>query len=403
MDTPEYKTLTKCYTRLSSCIQQSPDGVVVQLRPSGILAPGDLSYLENSYHNNDKKAQKIVDVVLNQVKINSRVFPAFVFALEAAGSWTTTVVGELKDMYRECFSLSAAFCLESSYLRLVDKSTSTTEHMDNTCHDQATQTASSPTVRSLHRVVEVKPTIWSDVHYSTTEGKLNRETNHMRRKFAGLIHKVIASIKQAKVKVKALATFFQQIECISAVLVSARSSRLFFTSEVIHEFESGDVDNIFRILKDYYSWFNFDLIEDIIEEFCGNDVALKREVSDYKDHMKQYCENRLCQFPDSLNGFGLHQDDAKPHVFKIDGEWGTMRFSELRTIKTIICDALKLKEVSLFLRTVDNGCVELTFDIPKHVANVVFPLSEDQVGALKAHGIQYHDISKSLRLGESYM
>ena len=68
----------------------------VQLTPM-ILATPDLSYLDNPHRSNDQKAQKIVEVVLNQVKINSRVYPAFVFALEGAGPWTKTVVDELKQ------------------------------------------------------------------------------------------------------------------------------------------------------------------------------------------------------------------------------------------------------------------------------------------------------------------
>ena len=398
MDAPEYKTLTNCSSRLASCIQQSPNDIVLQLRPSGILAPGDLSYFDNPHHNNDQKAQKIVEVVLNQVKINSRVFPAFVFALEAAGPWTGTVVSELKDLYRV-----PSQCLESPCPNRVDKSTSTTlslEHRGCSSQDQATQTADSSPVRSLNQIVEAKPTV--DIESSMTDRILDRETTRMRREFAGLVHKVIASIKLARVEVKSLATFFQQIEHVNAVLVSARSSRLFFTPQVIHEFESGDVDDIFRILKDYYSWFNFDLIEDIIKGLCSNDVVLKRELCDYKDRMKQYCKNRVFEVSDLPNAFGEHRHDAKPCVFKIDEEWETMRFSELETIKTIICDVLRLRGVALFLRTVSNGCVELTFDIPEHVANVVFPLSKDQVGALKAHGIQYHDSSKSLPLGKCY-
>ena len=399
MDTPEYKTLTKCSPRLASCIQQSPNDIVVQLSPSGILAPGDLSYLDNPNHNRDQKAQKIVEVVLNQVMLNSRVYPAFVFALEAAGSWTGTVVSELKDLYRV-----PSRCLESSCPNRVDKSTSNTlslEHRGYSSQDQATQTANSPSLRSLHQIVEAKPTI-RDIESNMTDRILDRETTHMRREFAGLVHKVIASIKMARVEVKSLATFFQQIECVNAVLVSAKSSRLLFTPQVIHELESGDVDDIFRILKDYYSWFNFDLIEDIIKGLCSNNVALKRDLSDYKDSMKQYCKNRLFEVSDSPNVFGEHRGDARPCIFKIDEEWETMRFSELKTIKTIICDILRLKGVALFLRTVSNGCVELMFDIPKHVADFVFPLSKDQVGALKAHGIQYHDSSKFLPLGKCY-
>ena len=104
MDYPEYKALTQCYPRLSNCVQQSPNDVVAQLRPSGILAPGDLSFLDNPQNSNDQKARRVIDAVLNQVKIKPRVFHTFVSALEAAGPWTNTIVSELNDL---CASSSA--------------------------------------------------------------------------------------------------------------------------------------------------------------------------------------------------------------------------------------------------------------------------------------------------------
>ena len=129
---------------------------------------------------------------------------------------------------------------------------------------------------------------------------------------------------------------------------------------------------------------------------------MKTELSDYKAKMKQYCENRLCQFPNILIGFGEHGDVTKPYIFKIDKEWQTMRFSELETIKEIIRDILHLKREALFVQAVSNGCVEVVFGIPEHVADAVFPLSEDQVRALKKYGIQHRDGKSFLLSGECY-
>ena len=96
MDSSEHRILTKCYPRLVSCIKQSPSDIAVQLRPSGILSEGDWAFLTNPHHDNDQKAIRIVDVVLNQVKTNPEVFSTFISALEAAGSWTASIVTELK-------------------------------------------------------------------------------------------------------------------------------------------------------------------------------------------------------------------------------------------------------------------------------------------------------------------
>ena len=387
MDSPEYKTLTQCYPRLFTCVQQSPNDIVTQLRPSGILAPEDLSFLDNPLSNKNQKAQRILHVALTQVEIDPGVFRTFVSALEAAGSWTKTIVSELNNL---CTSLSTTSMPQAPL------------HVDSTIHTQASQIPTSTDHESdsqarkdLYEVISQVESTVSGIEFNKREGTLVQETKHIRRKFAGLICKVIASIKEAQVEVKTLVTFLQQIKPIDAALVTVRQSCLFLTPEVARSIESGDIDNVFRELKHYYSWFNYDLIEGIIEEFCKEDDDVKKKLSEYEENLRKYCENRLCKFSSCLED----RDDAKLRVFKIDKEWRTMRFSELGTIETIICKILELNRVVLVLQAVGNGCVELTFSIPKDVVALVFPLSDAQVEKLERQGIRFCEKS-SPQLGE---
>ena len=102
MDSPEHRAITQCYPKLCSLIQQSPTSVAAHLKPLGILSPEDWAFITNPQSNDDKKAIRIVDAVLNQVGLDSQVFPKFVSALEASGSWTRTVVCELKQILEPC-------------------------------------------------------------------------------------------------------------------------------------------------------------------------------------------------------------------------------------------------------------------------------------------------------------
>ena len=94
----EHRAIIQCYPDLCSCIQQSPTGVATQLRPLELLAPEDWAFMTNSQNNNDEKARRIVDVVLNQVELDSQMFHSFVSALEAAGPWTRTIICKLKQI-----------------------------------------------------------------------------------------------------------------------------------------------------------------------------------------------------------------------------------------------------------------------------------------------------------------
>ena len=84
------------YPKLITCFKQSPNDIADQLRPLGILAPGDLEFLTNPQNNNDQKARRIVDVVMNHTQTDPQVFHKFVSALKAAGTWTKKIVSELK-------------------------------------------------------------------------------------------------------------------------------------------------------------------------------------------------------------------------------------------------------------------------------------------------------------------
>ena len=97
----ECKALKKSSLALIKCFEQSPDDITDQLRPLGILAPGNLKALENPYHNKDEKARIIYEAVHTQVQTDPQVFHKFVFAIRNAGQWTKIVVDQLEDAYRD--------------------------------------------------------------------------------------------------------------------------------------------------------------------------------------------------------------------------------------------------------------------------------------------------------------
>ncbi len=76
-------------------------------------------------------------------------------------------------------------------------------------------------------------------------------------------------------------------------------------------------------------------------------------------------------------------------VFKIDCEWHEIRFDRLNSIQASIKRLLDLQPYTLYLRSVQQGCVELVFEVPQHVADVIFPPTEEQLLALQEHNITY--------------
>lgn len=111
-DTSEYEALIQSYASLIACVKQSPNDIIGRLKSSGKLTPEVLSFLSNEKHDDDeKKARKILDAILDQVRKEPQVFHIFVSAMKAAGSWTEPAINVLESNYT-VLQLAACRCME---------------------------------------------------------------------------------------------------------------------------------------------------------------------------------------------------------------------------------------------------------------------------------------------------
>ena len=218
MDSPEHKTLTQLYPRLVTCVGQSPNDIADQLRPSPILTPGDWAFLDNPHHDNDQKARRIVDAAMDQVKINPKLFFPFVSALEAAGPWTEIVVNDLKLTHFTTSSVTYTQAVGSrTHIGADSDSALFVDDKDSPAQPQAVSMSelhsdSSKGAKSLYHMVRDEPAAVGEVDFDRREKTLDRETKKMRRKFAALVYKVVASVKNAGVEVRALTTYLEHIK-----------------------------------------------------------------------------------------------------------------------------------------------------------------------------------------------
>ena len=97
-DSPEYKYLEKVSADIIACIEQAPGDVAIQLRPYGLLARKDIRYLDNPQHDEDQKAKRLVEVMLQKVEEDPQTYYIFIQALKAAGRWTKAAVSKLEQI-----------------------------------------------------------------------------------------------------------------------------------------------------------------------------------------------------------------------------------------------------------------------------------------------------------------
>ena len=170
------------------------------------------------------------------------------------------------------------------------------------------------------------------------------------------------------------------------------------------------LDDVFCILSDYYSWFNYDLIENLIETFCAESEDVKKALQEFKKNFSKYSERRVfvivprAESSDTESGVRdriVHfsecgtdrKRDVKKFIMKVDKRWNTITVKMLRRIRKTVAGILKVKKHTLHLQSVEDGCFQMTFLIPEFVAATVFPLqfpTEQEPALLEAGVIELH-------------
>ena len=136
----------------------------------------------------------------------------------------------------------------------------------------------------------------------------------------------------------------------------------------------------------YWSFFNYELLADIINSLC-KETPLVAELASYISDFAIYCRRRVSEVPrGSLSG--EHIDKQSPPVFKIklDDTFDIQECS-LKRIKDIQYQLQKILKRKVILVNVESGCIELTF---RYFSNVrLLPMEETQRAALIEIGVQW--------------
>ena len=229
------------------------------------------------------------------------------------------------------------------------------------------------------------------------EHMLALATKQLQLEFSTLLTKVRCSLEKLQVTSQSVLSHLRTIEAVGpmfeAVYVS-RSQK--FHGTVSRPIES--LEELFPAIAPFCSWFNHLLVENIIETFCDDDDKLLQKWERFKERFAKYCKARLYKCP--LDQFGEDHPHAYGHttpvVMKVDYEWRSVRVSQLRVVMDAIAQILNVKPYNVYLRAVQNGCVELLIRLPSHVAIDCLPPTAEQITALQHKAVTQIRCSKSI-------
>ncbi len=376
-DNPEHRALTKSFPDLVECIAKSPGKITDELVPFAIFSDEETESLRSSRFSDRDKARKIMDIVMRKVESEPSFFSNFISILEKH-DWMKSCTDELKR-------------------NLEDKKQTSQESISASERTTVEATSHGPIIPDTQPVPDIYTKI-NEREQSVMSPKLDRSdlenrTTFIRQKFASVVTSVKMALKRTGVTTKDLTDHLGELESRCSDHIKGKKE-LFFCEELIKQIQEeceSDVCKVFSVLKRYYSWINFGLIESIIDAFLRKDANIQEQWAEYQSHYKEYCSERVCEIPKPLNGArkSFKQQKSTGVIFKIDYGWKEIRFDRLNIIRASIIRLLDLKSPTLYLYTVEQGCVKLVFEVPQHVADVIFPPTEEQLLALQEHNIRY--------------
>ena len=208
---------------------------------------------------------------------------------------------------------------------------------------------------------------------------LDEDVRRMRRLFGSLVTRTRDSVEE-RITVRNFAGSILALGAYEPAPGERDRSLLDEHREEINR--ATTISELFNILCAYWNYLSYEVLEYIIEHYGTSDDT--ERLTRYNEELCRFCERRIFELPLPASGNGAGSalsPRQEKFVVKLNVR-EDITSQELRQIKGRIARILNVKPATLIIHSVDLGCVQLTFLIPKFVAQEIFPLSEKQTSAL---------------------
>ena len=146
------------------------------------------------------------------------------------------------------------------------------------------------------------------------------------------------------------------------------------------------VDQVFQVLRKYWSFLKCEIFYSIVDHF-GDELDQAR-VKGYQKQLETFFNKRkVSEVPEELMSSSSIDVMRDKMLIKLDKEnppWTTITDLEFR-----ICEILGIKPSVLLIIGIQEGCVEITFSIPRHISQQIFrkSLTKEQQDQFRATSV----------------
>ena len=212
--------------------------------------------------------------------------------------------------------------------------------------------------------------------------KLHADSEDMMYKFQHLFSATSKSLKQRNVPATLLSS---HLECLGSVKPTFKDSGL---PPLRHQLpglaNAKTVDAVMSVVKDYCSFFNYRMLEHIINELGSEQDKLN--LTKYKEDFAKYGERHVFECPSEV---GKMSEEGHANMFvTLDDSFDNCTVNHLQSFISNLRKTLNISStIVLKLCRIESGSLKLTFQLTHFVLRDIFPLSSDQEAELSSLGV----------------
>ena len=224
--------------------------------------------------------------------------------------------------------------------------------------------------------------------------QLSEETKKIVKCFCALLDTTCLSLKTRGVPTLELARRVLEL----GTYTSPNVQKPLMSEEITRLENSKSIEESFFILQPHMSFFNFELLQHIIEGRQTGSEEVHQQLDEYSKKFELYCKRKIVEVPPGAIGqSSTNLRGCKRKAFVIlswKGEClAEVSVDDAKKATRKIATLLGLKSSTLYLHKIDQGCLIFVFSVPEFVAQKLFPLSPSLTASLKKNGYSLFAIS----------
>ena len=214
--------------------------------------------------------------------------------------------------------------------------------------------------------------------------KVVRDSQNITMKFASLVLGVYRLLVHLQVPIDEIRMVLCYFGCFKNVHKSGNVSMFSNSSDIA---KAQDLASLIECLHNYSSWFNYGLIKFVATKF-GKEEGEKL-VADYEEDLTKYYENLIAY---ACPEFSLNKGLPPGYehlVVKVDWDYQSTKVQDVALFQASISSILGLEPEVFQLRSIEEGCVRLTWAIPSVVVRHVLLQAQQCKNALQEWAVLF--------------